>query len=289
MVALRKGCATFVVVTSLVLAGQLNAEAEGYEVGPGDTLAITVLGQADMSGDFRVDAGGLITFLFLGKIMAAGHTTADLERKLTTLLADGYLKRPQVLVAVKEYGSKKVFVTGEVQKPGAYPLKADRSLLAFLGEIGPLSANAGHELVVIRPAAGAGLVPLTAGPDVTPVGEGGLPFDVAGAEVFRISLQELQAGNPERNLLLQAGDTLYVPKASQVYVTGSVARPGPYRYQEGMTVLQAITLAGGVTERGSTGRIKIVRLQGGRKQEFKAKLTDLVHPEDNLVVPERFF
>jgi polysaccharide export outer membrane protein len=128
-------------------------------------------------------------------------------------------------------------------------------------------------------------MPVAGGDAATP----GLPFDVSGSEVFHISLQELQIGNQERNILLQAGDTLYVPKASQVYVTGSVSRPGPYRFQEGMTVLQAITLAGGVTERGSSGRIKIVRVVEGKKVESKVKITDLVLPEDTLVVPERFF
>ena len=72
-------------------------------------------------------------------------------------------------------------------------------------------------------------------------------------------------------------------------MTGSVARPGPYRYQEGMTVLQVLTLAGGVTERGSSGRVKIVRVVAGKRQEIKVKMTDAVGPEDTLVVPERFF
>jgi len=263
---------------------------EDYEVGPGDTLAIAVLGQAEMTGDFRVDSDGLISFPVLGKIKAAGHTSTDFERKLTTLLADGYLRRPQVTVGVKEYGSQRVFVTGEVLKAGAYSLKADRSLLAFLGEVGALSANAGHEVVIIRPPVGASVLPLATPTDAPAApAVSGLPFDVSGAEVFRISLQELQSGNPERNILLQAGDTIYVPRASQVYVTGSVARPGPYRYQEAMTVLQVVTLAGGVTERGSSGRIKIVRVVAGRKLETKAKLSDLVSPEDTLIVPERFF
>jgi polysaccharide export outer membrane protein len=270
----------------LTLLGAAWSRGEDYEIGPGDTLAIAVLGQAEMTGEFHVDGEGLINFPILGKIKAAGHTTADLERKLTTLLADGYLKRPQLTVAMKEYGSQRVLVTGEVPKPGPYSLKADRSLLALLGDVGPLPATAGHEVVVIRPPQG-GVVPYASTADsIVPAG---LPFDVSGAEVFRISLQELQTGNPERNILLQAGDTLYVPKASQVYVTGSVARPGPYRYQEGMTVLQVLTLAGGVTERGSTGRIKIVRVSAGKKQELKAKPTDLVMPEDTLIVPERFF
>ena len=111
----------------------------------------------------------------------------------------------------------------------------------------------------------------------------------SGLYISPVSLLELQSGNPERNIALRAGDTVYFPRAAQVYVMGSVARPGPYRYQEGMTVLQVLTLAGGVTERGSQGRTKVVRVVDGKKVEKKVKATDLVLPEDTLVVPERFF
>ena len=116
-----------------------------------------------------------------------------------------------------------------------------------------------------------------------------MPFVAPGSAVFRISLLELQSGNPEKNVTLKAGDTVYFPKASQVYVMGSVARPGSYRYQEGMTVMQALTFAGGVTDRGSQGRTKVLRIVDGKKVEKKVKATDLVLPEDTLVVPERFF
>jgi protein involved in polysaccharide export with SLBB domain len=220
-------------------------------------------------------------------------------------------------VTVGEYGSQRVFVTGEVPRPGQYSLKADRSLLALLGDIGALGSNVGHEVIVVRPPAG---LPAATGPAVplslteepgasstletrpaedpaaastepAPADSGipGLPFVAPGSEVFRISLLELQSGNPEKNIALRAGDTVYFPRAAQVYVMGSVARPGPCRYQEGMTVLQALTLAGGATERGSAGRTKVVRIVNGKKVEKKVKATDLVLPEDTLVVPERFF
>ena len=192
-------------------------------------------------------------------------------------------------------------------------------MLALLGDVGALGSNVGHEVIVVRPP-GAGAtasgpaVPLSlteepgaqgapaggaatetpptttaAEPAAPPSGISGLPFVAPGSEVFRISLLELQSGNPERNIPLKAGDTVYFPKAAQVYVMGSVARPGPYRYQEGMTVMQALTLAGGATERGSAGRTKVVRIVDGKKVERKVKATDLVLPEDTLVVPERFF
>ncbi len=70
---------------------------------------------------------------------------------------------------------------------------------------------------------------------------------------------------------------------------GSVARPGPYRHQEGMTVMQTLTLAGGATERGPAERTKVVRIARGKKVEQKAKTTDLVLLDDTLVGPERFF
>lgn len=300
-----------------------GARPGDYEIGPGDVLAVVVIGQTQMTGNFPVDPQGMVNFPILGKVKASQHTTLELERKLTTLLADGILRRPQVTVSIAEYGSQRVFVTGEVHRPGRYPLKADRTLLALLGDIGSLGPNVGHEVIVVRPPAASAdtpgpAVPLsisgapeTAGsappadakgkdkdattaaeesaPATPPVTVPGLPFVAVGSEVFRVSLLELQSGNPERNISLQAGDTVYFPRASQVYVMGSVARPGPYRFQEGMTVLQALTLAGGVTERGSQGRTKVVRIVEGKKVEKKVKATDMVLPEDTLVVPERFF
>ena len=291
--------------------GQPTRPAD-YEIGPGDVLKVVVLGQAEMTSSFTVGPDGLVGFPILGKVKASENTTLELERKLTILLADGILKRPQVTVTVGEYGSQKVFVTGEVLRPGQYPLKSDRTLLALLGDVGGLGPNAGHEVIVVRPpAAGSGasgpLVPLSLtdtpepgsapAPATTPAAEPtppatgipGLPFLAPGSEVFHISLLELQSGNPGKNIALRAGDTVYFPKAAQVYVMGSVARPGPYRYQEGLTVMQALTLAGGATERGSGGRAKVIRIVDGKKVERKVKATELVLPEDTLVVPERFF
>jgi polysaccharide export outer membrane protein len=280
------------VLLVLWAAGHALPAQDAYEIGPGDVLKIVVLGQAEMSGDAPVDPEGMLTFPVLGKVKASALTAKELERKLTTLLADGYLKRPEVSVTIQEYRSQRVYVTGEVQKPGVYALKTERTLLAVLGEVGSLLPSAGHELVVIRPPQGLPSQPADATPAETPVGEGGEGQAVAappGAETFRISLADLRAGKPEANMVLQVGDTIHVPKAAQVYVSGRVARPGAYRYEAGTTVLQILALAGGVTERGSSRRIKVVRLVGDKKREIKVKLTDPVSPEDTIIVPESFF
>jgi polysaccharide export outer membrane protein len=310
-----------------VLAAGRPAVAQEYEIGAGDLLHIEVAGRPEMTDDFRVDAGGLINYWEVGKVMAAGHTPSDLERKLTTLLVAGqFMRRPQVKVVVSEYASQKVYVAGEVQRQGYYALKADRSLRGFLSDV-PFGPDAGHEVVVIRPGAGTARTAEEEGaasssspskadkapekskdeekgetggkeekepaePSPTPpppIEIPGLPPIDPSNEVTRVNLLELQVGAPEHEIILQAGDTVFVPRAAQVYVLGAVSRPGAFRYEPGMTVLQALTLAGGVTARGSEGRTKVIRIVEGKKVETKVKPTDVLQPEDRLEVPERFF
>ena len=252
-------------------------------MGPEDLLHIVVLGQPELSGDFSVDRDGVLNYPILGKVKAAGMAPQELERKLTTLLSDGYLKRPQVSLTVKEYRSRRVFVTGDVTKTGAFPLKGDSSLRTLLGELGNLGPEAGHEVVVIRPPKGSD----TDQPTALPSGD--VSGDGSAAEIFRFNIKEVLSGAPDRNMLLQSGDTVHFPRAAQVYIMGQVARVGPIRVQEETTLLQALAIAGGVTERGSTKRIKIIRVVDGKKVEIRPKLTDVVQPGDTIIVPERFF
>ena len=77
-----------------------------------------------------------------------------------------------------------------------------------------------------------------------------------GSEIIRVKLSEVRSGFPDKDVQLQVGDTVYFPKAAQVYLTGHVARPGSYRFDENMTVFQALALAGSVTEEGSMKRVR---------------------------------
>lgn len=317
--------ATVAFALAAALATPGDVRAEDYEIGAGDTLRIEVIGRPEMTDSFEVDGEGLINYWEVGRVKASGYTTKGLAAKLTTLLIEGrYLRRPQVRVSVGEYGSQRVYVAGEVQRQGYYPLKADRSLRGFMSEV-PFNPRAGHDVIVIRPveAGGTRLVPSEAaeedipdlsGPDdglpnpdreadetddeeaseedeapPEPIQIPGLPPIDPSNEVVRLNLLELQVGGPSRDVLLQAGDTVFVPRASQVYVTGAVLRPGAFRYEPGMTVLQALTLAGGVAPRGSEGGTRVVRIVEGKRVKEKVKPTDLVQPEDRLEVPERFF
>jgi polysaccharide export outer membrane protein len=119
---------------------------------------------------------------------------------------------------------------------------------------------------------------------------GSVSNEVPGSQIIKVSLRELLSGNPAKNIELLPNDTIFFPKAANVYVTGYVFRPGAIRYQEGLTVFQALTLAGGVTDKGSQNKVKIIRVVDGKPTEVKgAKLTDVLQPEDTIKVPERFF
>jgi len=154
------------------------------------------------------------------------------------------------------------------------------TLLAALARAGSTTATASREVVVVRSAKSR-----PAGGDTSrSAGSGD-----AEPEVLRIDLGELQGGNVTLNVPLQDGDTINVPKAQSVFVTGQVKSSGAYAVERGTTVLQVLSLAGGLTDRGADGRIRIMRTVNGKKVELKAKLTDVVEPGDTIVVPERYF
>jgi len=246
-----------------------------YTIGVQDVITITVYDQADLTGKFTVDADGSLTFPLLGRVKAAGLTLRHLEDELKKRLADGYIRNPQVSAAVETFRSQRIFVMGEVRSPGAYQLSGEMSVIEAIARAGSTTPQAADEAMIVRPKEGK-----TTGPV--------LPTDT-DSTVIRINLREIQEGALSKNVQLRDGDTLVVQKARSVYVFGQVKAPGAYAIDKDTTVLQALSLAGGVTDRGSTGRIKIVRAVDGKKKEIKVKLTDIVEPGDTIIVAERFF
>ncbi len=257
--------------------GAAQTPQTDYVIGPQDVLAITVFNETDLSGKFTVDADGTFSYPLVGRVKAGGLTLRGLEAELKRLLTGDYLKNPQVTVAVDTYKSQRVFVHGEVKNAGTFPLTGNMTLIEALAQAGSTTALAGEEAIIVRPRKG--------GEATGPV----LPGQQADAEEIRVSLKDLQAGTLAKNIQLRDGDTVVVPKGQPVYVFGYVKNAGSYPVEPGMTVLQALALAGGVTDRGSTSGIKIVRVEKGKKKEIKVKLTDVVRPGDTIVVREKFF
>ena len=272
----KLAAALVLVCACALVAPPLAAAQTDYLIGPQDVLTVTVYDHADLSGKFTVDADGSMTFPLIGRVKAAGLTLRALEDALRTQLADGYLKNPQVAVGIDEYKSQRVFVMGEVRGPGAYQLTGDMTIIEALAKAGGVSQNAAEEILIVRAPPGAS----AAGPS--------MPTDKE-ATVLKVNVRELQAGALSQNVALHDGDTIVVSRSQAVYVFGQVRSPGAYPIDRGTTVLQALSLAGGVTDRGSTGRIKVVRAADGKKKELKVRLTDVVEPGDTLIVAERFF
>jgi polysaccharide export outer membrane protein len=248
-----------------------------YVVGPQDVLTITSYDQADLSGKFALEADGTFTYPMIGRVRAGGLTLRGVESAIKKqLIDDGYFKNPQITVAVETYKSQRVFIVGEVRTPGTYPLSGNTNLVEALARAGSTLSSASGDAIIVHAGEDA------AGPT--------LPTQTDAADIVRVNLRELENGAFELNALLRDGDTIFVPRAQAVYVFGQVRNPGAYNLQQqSTTVLQALSLAGGVTDRGSTSRIKIIRIVDGEKKELKTKLTDIVQPGDTVVITERFF
>jgi polysaccharide biosynthesis/export protein len=248
-----------------------------YVVGPQDVLTITSYDQADLSGKFSIEADGTFTYPMIGRVKAGGLTLRALEGAIKKQLTeDGYFKNPQITVSVDTYKSQRVFIVGEVRTPGTYPLSGNTNLVEALARAGSTLPTASGEAVIVHAGENA------EGPT--------MPTQTDDKDIVRIDLRELENGAFSQNARLLDGDTIFVPRAQSVYVFGQVKTPGAFSLQQqSTTVLQALSLAGGVTDRGSTARIKIIRIVNGEKKELKAKLTDLVLPGDTIVVSERFF
>ncbi|MBM3708668.1 MAG: hypothetical protein FJW69_10110 [Actinobacteria bacterium] len=111
-----------------------------------------------------------------------------------------------------------------------------------------------------------------------------------GGKVIRIDIPELMKGDMLQNIEILDGDTIYIPAAQHYYVLGEVERPGKYRFQKGTTVLKAIATAEGLTEKAaSMKRVKVLREENGQRRRISVNPTDLVKPEDTLIVPASFF
>ena len=270
-------CALTPATAQTPLASQPSPSAD-YVVGAQDMLTITSYDQADLSGKFTVETDGTFTYPMIGRVKAGGMTLRQVEAQVKKQLKDeGFFNNPQITVSMDQYRSQKIFVVGEVRSPGSYPLSGDMNLVEALARAGSTLPSASGEVVIVHPTSGHGSGPV-------------LPNQESADNVVRIDIRELQNGSLSQNAALRDGDTIFVPRAESVYVFGQVKNPGAYSLQQkNTTVLQALSLAGGVTDRGSTGRILIARIVNGEKQETKVKLGDVVQPGDTIIVQERFF
>jgi polysaccharide export outer membrane protein len=272
------------VLTALLVVGLLRAsslaqapQSRPYVIGPQDVLLVTVFNQPEATGRFPVGADGTVTFPLLGRVKAAGLTVREFEAALTTSLSAGFFRNPVVTVSIDAYRSQQFSVSGEVRQPGTFFLSGQETLIQALAQAGSTTADAGSEIMIVHSRHRPG----EAGPI--------RPDQAAADQILKIDLDKLSSGALENNVAIEDGDTIFVPKAEPVYILGQVRNPGPYRLTKTLTVLQLISMAGGVTERGASNRTQVIRMVDGKRKQFKIALSDVLKPNDTIVVPEKFW
>ena len=242
-----------------------------YQIGPQDELKITVFDADELSGSYRVDGDGFISFPLLGRIAVGGATLGETQEKLRMMLSKDYIKNPQIRVDVAEYKSQSIIVSGEVRAPAEIRVTGAMTLLRALAQAGSPLSSASSELSIARQKKGASGAP-----------------SAENAEVIRINWRDLQIGKLN-DVTLQDGDVIFVPKAQTFFIEGYVRNGGTFVLEPGLSVEQAIALAGGLTERGTNRGIKATRALNGKTSEVELKLSDKVQAGDVIHIKQRLF
>jgi protein involved in polysaccharide export with SLBB domain len=165
-----------------------GAPVEANTLGAGDLLEVRVFQEPDLSGVFRVGSEGTIDFPLCGKVTITGTTSSSAADALRTCLGNGYLRRPQVTVLVREYNSQKIFVFGEVQKPGTFAYEPNMSVIQAITLAGGFTRIAAKN-------------------------NANVTREVDGREVkVRVPVEDIGVGR-ERNFVLKPGDIVFVPES----------------------------------------------------------------------------
>ena len=249
--------------------GPVGAAVESeYVLGAGDIIKVSVFQNPDLAVETRVSETGTITYPLLGAVPVGGVSIAGAEQKIADLLrSGGFVMQPQVNILVTQVRGNQVAVLGQVNRPGRYPLETANS------KVSDILALAGG-----MTATGSDIVILTGTRDGKPIR---LELDLPSLFL---------PGTPAQDVVVQGGDMLYVHRAPQFYIYGEVQRPGAYRIERDMTVMQALAMGGGVTIRGTQRGLRIHRRdQDGVIQRISPEMDERIQADDVIYLRESIF
>jgi polysaccharide biosynthesis/export protein len=260
----------------LLAAGLQLAMAQEVSLGPGDIIRVSVYGQDDLSSVARISADGTIAFPLLGTVSVAGLTVREAEQRIGEELARRQLVRdPQVSVFVESSRAaevESVTILGNVSRPGRYPIQAmsdaagAENIANLVALAGGLTQDAGDHLILTR-------------------------MDGGNARSIKVALRDLfERGDLSQNYVVKKGDIAYVPRMDEFFVYGEVRNPGVYRLRPGMTVIQALSASGGLTERGTDNGVVVTRRDpDGSNKTINVNMNDVLQPGDVLIIKASLF
>jgi protein involved in polysaccharide export with SLBB domain len=267
---------------------------ENDRIVPGDAIEVQIEDAWELSKTYEVNASGTFLMRFLGTITAQHRT----EKELADVIADGlkgrYLKDPKVSVriirpsrAVKNLlGAidRYYFIQGAVRNPGAYQIEGEASLLMLIALAGGLTQTHGPIAYILRERSNKG------------TGRDRSDNAKPEYETTTVHLDPLLQRAIREEAPLQRGDIVNIPVGDIFSVAGAVAAPGSFPFKQGITLREAIMLAGGLTAKATTTRAVIFRENPttGNREEINVNLAAvlrgkgkdiLIQPYDVIVVP----
>ena len=258
----------FTILAAPIHAQQASAAQLEYHIGAGDILKISVFKNPDLTLEARVSEVGAISFPLVGLVQVSDLTLPAAEKKIAELLKEGgFVVNPQVNILLETAFGNQVSVLGEVNKPGRYALDAAG------GHLSGMLATAG------------GIMPTGSDTVIVSGTRNGKPFR-REIDVVKAAME----GNTADDVLLSGGDTVFVNHQPMFYIYGQVQKPGQYRLERNMTVMQALAVGGGITGKGTRRGIVLHRRDvHGKVNEIEVSLDDDVKDSDVIYVKESLF
>lgn len=230
----------------------------GYALGIGDAIDVAVADSPTFKVRTTIEGDGTVVLPLIGRITAAGSSlTAFRDAVRARLVSGGFFVRPEVSVTLVTATSQSVTVLGEVGSPSTIALDREYRLSAAIARVGGVR-SAGVDKVTLTRADGT---------------------------TQTYSIRALATSTGAADPVLANGDKVFVAPAEIFYIYGEVGSPGTYPIDEGMTVQQALAKGGGLTQLGSTGKVKLTR----EGRERKVSMGERLQPGDTLVIGKRFF
>ncbi len=286
----------FFQISLFIIPLPCGAQSKAYRIGPNDVLNLTIYagGEKQFDENLTVSDLGTIAAPFIGHIKVQGLTPTELGNKIKAPLARDFFVDPRVDIHIVGYHSLHYYISGAVQKPGLYEVSAQITLIELIAKAGGVLSDRGNLAYIMRSASPK---------DVKELEEGNVENLLSQTKPIKVDLQRLlDKGDMGANVLLKAGDMVYIPLMkslhvglSQIYVGGEVENPGIYDFRPGMTAMNACIMAGGFGTFAAPNRTRIIRKKGDKVEVIKINLNKVrdgeipdveLQPGDRIHVPE---